>query len=158
MTWCQRQCAHPAPKSSESSIRQCSYIIDLNTTLHYAHCAPQGRHHLVQNGSYDPCQPEPPANLSNAIMQFLAASCDLDLQHISAYWSTFRSIIWSADVANSNDLQLSALVFYHGANYSYWHAQLMLESGFIVNNMLYPPSHLCLTQGCSNCKKLMEAT
>lgn len=72
---------------------------------------------LVQNGTYDPCQPEPPANLSDAIMQFLAASCDLDLRYISAYWSTFRSIIWSNDAADCNDLQLSALVSRHGAKH-----------------------------------------
>lgn len=69
---------------------------------------------LVQNGSYDSSKSEPPANLSDAIKQFLAASCDLDIQYIPAYWTTFRSIIWSTDVVHFNDLQLSALVSRHG--------------------------------------------
>lgn len=48
---------------------------------------------LVQLGDYNPSFL--PDNLSNGIIKFLAASCDIREANVPIYWSVLKSAIWT---------------------------------------------------------------
>lgn len=48
---------------------------------------------LVQLGDYNPLFP--PDNLSNGIIKFLAASCDIREADVPIYWSMLKSAVWT---------------------------------------------------------------
>jgi hypothetical protein len=69
--------------------------ISLSAILRFMSLAKQIKNDiiLVQLGDYNPSFP--PNNLSNGIIKFLAASCDIHKADVPIYWSILKSAVWT---------------------------------------------------------------
>jgi hypothetical protein len=68
---------------------------------------------LVQLGNYD--SSSPPDNLSDGLIQFLAATCNISEVEVPTYWSMLKSAVWAGFMhQQANDVVLFSS---HGYKY-----------------------------------------